>query len=179
MQDRLEDGSLSPCNEAIQQLSIGQPAERTRLEEGLKFTGRRIYTTVHHFAAPLIGLAPPLPMYYPVESILIHFFLPSSTGGSYVGDGIPTGPKRIDSIRQTNLGGLILSFGFLWSELVCYAACVGFGVMIDIDVSALKKRLDCTMIQLSNCLSAGSNEGYPGIRVFGLQRTWKSTWNAG
>src|SRR5271165_6659296 len=27
----------------------------------------------------------------------------------------------IDSIRQTTLGGLILGFGFLWSDLVCYA----------------------------------------------------------
>jgi Protein of unknown function (DUF2809) len=27
----------------------------------------------------------------------------------------------IDSIRQTNLGGLFLGFGFLWSDLACYA----------------------------------------------------------
>ena len=27
----------------------------------------------------------------------------------------------IDSIRQTTLGGLILGFGFLWSDLACYA----------------------------------------------------------
>src|SRR5271157_384064 len=27
----------------------------------------------------------------------------------------------IDSIRHTTLGGLILGFGFLWSDLVCYA----------------------------------------------------------
>jgi hypothetical protein len=34
----------------------------------------------------------------------------------------------IDSIRQTTLGGLILGFGFLWSDLACYAAGVGLGV---------------------------------------------------
>jgi hypothetical protein len=72
--DRLEDGALSPSDEAIQELSVRQPAERTHIEEGLKFTDRRIYTTVHQFTAPLTGLARPLPTYYPVGSILIHFF---------------------------------------------------------------------------------------------------------
>ena len=37
----------------------------------------------------------------------------------------------IDSIRQTTLGGLILGFGFLWSDLACYTGGVGLGVMID------------------------------------------------
>jgi hypothetical protein len=37
----------------------------------------------------------------------------------------------IDSIRQTTLGGLILGFGFLWSDLACYAAGVGLGVILD------------------------------------------------
>ena len=27
----------------------------------------------------------------------------------------------INSIRQTTLGGLVLGFGFLWSDLVCYS----------------------------------------------------------
>lgn len=27
----------------------------------------------------------------------------------------------IDSIRQTTLGGLVLGFGFLWSDLACYS----------------------------------------------------------
>jgi Protein of unknown function (DUF2809) len=27
----------------------------------------------------------------------------------------------IDSIRQTTLGGLVLGFGFLWTDLVCYS----------------------------------------------------------
>jgi hypothetical protein len=46
----------------------------------------------------------------------------------------------IDSIRQTTLGGMILGFGFLWSDLACYAVGVGLGVMIDIGLSALKER---------------------------------------
>jgi hypothetical protein len=37
----------------------------------------------------------------------------------------------IDSIRQTTLGGLILGFGFLWSDLACYALGVGLGVLIE------------------------------------------------
>jgi hypothetical protein len=37
----------------------------------------------------------------------------------------------IDSIRQTTVGGLILGFGFLWSDLACYAAGVGFGVCVE------------------------------------------------
>ena len=38
----------------------------------------------------------------------------------------------IDSIRHTTLGGLILGFGFLWSDLACYAVGVGLGVVIEI-----------------------------------------------
>ncbi len=37
----------------------------------------------------------------------------------------------IDSIRQTTIGGLILGFGFLWSDLACYALGVGLGVAIE------------------------------------------------
>jgi hypothetical protein len=37
----------------------------------------------------------------------------------------------IDSIRLTTLGGLILGFGFLWSDLACYAAGVGTGVILE------------------------------------------------
>jgi len=37
----------------------------------------------------------------------------------------------IDSIRQTTLGGLILGFGFLWRDLICYAVGVGLGLAIE------------------------------------------------
>jgi hypothetical protein len=35
----------------------------------------------------------------------------------------------IDSIRHTTPGGLILGFGFLWSDLACYTVGVGLGVL--------------------------------------------------
>jgi hypothetical protein len=37
----------------------------------------------------------------------------------------------IDSIRHTTLGGLILGFDFVWSDLVCYTAGVGLGVILE------------------------------------------------
>jgi len=38
----------------------------------------------------------------------------------------------IDSIRQTTLGGLILGYGFLWSDLACYSLGVSLGVLGEI-----------------------------------------------
>ncbi len=37
----------------------------------------------------------------------------------------------IDSIRATRLGGLILGYGFLWSDIVCYSAGVGVCVALE------------------------------------------------
>jgi hypothetical protein len=37
----------------------------------------------------------------------------------------------IDSVRRTTIGGLILGFGFLWSDLACYAVGVGLGVVLE------------------------------------------------
>ncbi len=37
----------------------------------------------------------------------------------------------IDSIRRTALGGLVLGWGFLWSDLACYAAGVGLGAITE------------------------------------------------
>jgi hypothetical protein len=37
----------------------------------------------------------------------------------------------IDSIRHTTLGGLVLGYGFLWSDLVCYAVGVALSVVIE------------------------------------------------
>jgi hypothetical protein len=37
----------------------------------------------------------------------------------------------IDGIRSTTLGGLVLGFGFLWSDLVCYMVGVAAGVLAD------------------------------------------------
>jgi len=33
----------------------------------------------------------------------------------------------IDALRANPLGGLVLGFGFLWSDLACYTLGVGFG----------------------------------------------------
>ena len=37
----------------------------------------------------------------------------------------------IDAIRHTTLGALVLGFGFLWSDLVCYTVGVGIGAALD------------------------------------------------
>lgn len=37
----------------------------------------------------------------------------------------------IDSIRNTTLGGLILGFGFLWSDLICYTIGIIIGIIIE------------------------------------------------
>ena len=37
----------------------------------------------------------------------------------------------IDSIRRTTLGGLALGYDFVWSDLACYAAGVGLGVVVE------------------------------------------------
>ena len=44
----------------------------------------------------------------------------------------------IDSIRNTTLGGLILGFGFLWSDLICYT--IGIIIRIIIEKLLNKKR---------------------------------------
>ena len=37
----------------------------------------------------------------------------------------------IDAIRSTRLGGLILGFGFLWSDLICYSVGVCIGIIVE------------------------------------------------
>jgi len=37
----------------------------------------------------------------------------------------------IDAVRQTRLGGLVLGFGFLWSDLACYAAGIALAALLD------------------------------------------------
>jgi hypothetical protein len=45
----------------------------------------------------------------------------------------------IDAIRQTTLGGLILGFGFLWSDLVCYGAGIALGVILELGLAGLHR----------------------------------------
>ena len=37
----------------------------------------------------------------------------------------------INAIRQTLLGGLVLGYGFLWSDLLCYTVGVAIGALIE------------------------------------------------
>ena len=37
----------------------------------------------------------------------------------------------IDSIRSTTLGGLVLGFGFLWTDLVCYTVGIIIGALAE------------------------------------------------
>lgn len=37
----------------------------------------------------------------------------------------------IDAVRDTRLGGLVLGFGFLWSDVACYAVGVALAVALD------------------------------------------------
>ncbi len=37
----------------------------------------------------------------------------------------------IDYIRRLRLGGLVLGFGFLWSDLVCYAVGISIGALLE------------------------------------------------
>lgn len=44
----------------------------------------------------------------------------------------------IDRIRQTTLGGLILGFGFLWTDLICYTVGIIFGVATEFGLNTSK-----------------------------------------
>lgn len=37
----------------------------------------------------------------------------------------------IDTLRTTRLGGLVLGYGFLWSDLVSYCAGISIGMLVD------------------------------------------------
>lgn len=58
----------------------------------------------------------------------------------------------IDKIRSYRLGGLVLGFGFLWSDLICYTVGVGLAVLID-------------RITAVSAVSDGHTGGTPMIRI--------------
>ncbi|MBK8550440.1 MAG: DUF2809 domain-containing protein [Ignavibacteria bacterium] len=37
----------------------------------------------------------------------------------------------INNLRNTKLGGLVLGYGFLWSDLICYTAGIMLGIVIE------------------------------------------------
>jgi hypothetical protein len=46
----------------------------------------------------------------------------------------------IDEIRRTTIGGLILGYGFLWSDLLAYFIGISVGVVIEIVWRVIKRR---------------------------------------
>jgi glycopeptide antibiotics resistance protein len=38
----------------------------------------------------------------------------------------------IDALRASRLGGLVLGYGFLWSDLICNTTGVGFGHVMEL-----------------------------------------------
>lgn len=40
----------------------------------------------------------------------------------------------VDLLRKTRIGGLVLGYGFLWSDLISYTAGIGIGILIEIRV---------------------------------------------
>jgi hypothetical protein len=47
----------------------------------------------------------------------------------------------IDAIRATRLGGWVLGFGFLWSDIISYTAGIGFGFAMEFLLSNRKQKL--------------------------------------
>ncbi|MCY3010820.1 MAG: DUF2809 domain-containing protein [Planctomycetota bacterium] len=45
----------------------------------------------------------------------------------------------IDGIRNTTLGGLVLGFGFLWSDLVCYLVGIAVGAFAELTIRRWRK----------------------------------------
>lgn len=46
----------------------------------------------------------------------------------------------IDTLRQTRLGGLVLGYGFLWSDLVSYSVGIGMGILVERSIIFKNKR---------------------------------------
>lgn len=52
----------------------------------------------------------------------------------------------IDNIRKTTLGGLILGYGFLWSDLWAYTIGIAIGVIIEVLYKIIKGRQYTSLI---------------------------------
>ena len=53
----------------------------------------------------------------------VRLNLPASLGISYLVEFSQLfSPPFLAALRRTTLGGLVLGYGFLWSDLVCYTA---------------------------------------------------------
>ncbi|MFY8020181.1 MAG: DUF2809 domain-containing protein [Bacteroidia bacterium] len=47
----------------------------------------------------------------------------------------------IDSIRNTTIGGLVLGFGFLWSDIVAYTLGISLSILLEFLLSKFGKRM--------------------------------------
>jgi hypothetical protein len=75
-------------------------------------------------AVLLFGLLLPGATTWQVASLAMSFAVLIEVGQLYHA-------PWIDSIRRTTIGGLILGYDFIWSDLACYAVGVGLGAMIE------------------------------------------------
>ena len=77
--------------------------------------------------AAFLGFGLILPRYRLEQSQCSAWLSPSPSNSASC--TTPPGSTRSGTRRS---GGLILGFGFLWSDLVCYALGVGMGVLVDV-----------------------------------------------
>ncbi|GAB4038787.1 ribosomal maturation YjgA family protein [Spirosoma jeollabukense] len=54
----------------------------------------------------------------------------------------------IDDIRATRLGGLILGFSFVWSDLLCYSLGSAVGFLVETVLIPSRYRTDATLLAL-------------------------------
>ncbi len=85
------------------------------------YVGDVLYATMYYWI--IRGLAPSKSRYLAAGLALIICFVIEIMQWYHV--------PWIDAVRATRLGGLILGFGFLWSDLVCYALGVFLGWILD------------------------------------------------
>jgi len=46
----------------------------------------------------------------------------------------------IDSVRQTRFGGLVLGYGFLWSDFISYSIGIGMGILMERSIQIIGDR---------------------------------------
>ena len=85
------------------------------------YAGDTLWATVAFLG---IGLLLPRASSWQVAALAMSFSVPVEVGQLYHA-------PWIDSVRSTTLGGLVLGFDFVWSDLACYAVGVGLGVLVE------------------------------------------------
>ena len=85
------------------------------------YLGDALYALMFFFG---IGFILPMSNTLKVASITLLFCFAIEFSQFYHADWI-------DAIRRTRIGGLVLGFGFLWSDLVSYTVGVAFGALLE------------------------------------------------